>query len=146
MNFAIAGPMPSRSYISWMPAVAASACSRSGSAAAAGGSCATSVRTCSGCRATSASALTAPPLLAKTSTGPASSAEINRCRSSAWSSGVDSLAPSVRSLRPVPRGSYVTTVRSRKCSARVVNPPASIGDPIISSTGSMLSVSASRMS
>ena len=35
-----------------------------------GGSCAMRVRTCSGCSATSASAFTAPPLLAKRSTGP----------------------------------------------------------------------------
>ena len=39
-----------------------------------GGSWATSVRTCCGWRSTSASALTAPPLLANRSTGPASSA------------------------------------------------------------------------
>ena len=76
---------------------AASTGSRSGSSCEAGGSCATSVRTCSGCLATRASALTAPPLLAKISTGPASSAEISRCRSSACSSGVVSAAPSVRS-------------------------------------------------
>src|SRR5216683_4019594 len=49
---------------------AASTASRSGSSWEAGGSCATSVRTCSGCLATRASALTAPPLLAKMSTGP----------------------------------------------------------------------------
>jgi hypothetical protein len=47
---------------------------------------------------------------------------------------------------PDPRGSYVTTVRSRKYSASVVNPLASIGDPIISSTGAVVSASASRMS
>ena len=68
---------------------AASACSRSGRTEASGGSCATSVRTSSGCFATSASALTAPPLLAKRSTGPPPSASMIRCRSSAWSSGVD---------------------------------------------------------
>src|SRR3989442_445947 len=82
-----------------MPSHAARTCSRSGSSWAAGGSCATRMRTCSGCLATRASALTAPPLLAKMSTGPASSAEISRCRSSACSSGVDSAAPSVRLLR-----------------------------------------------
>ena len=69
------------------------------------GSCATSVRTCSGCLAARASALTPPPLVAKRSTGPAFSAEISRCRSSACSSGVVSSAPSVRWLRPDPRGS-----------------------------------------
>ena len=84
MNFAIAGPMPLRWYVWWMSWHAASASSRSGSTWAAGGSCATRVRTCSGWRATRASALTAPPLLAKMSTGPASSAAISRCRSSAW--------------------------------------------------------------
>jgi hypothetical protein len=96
--------------------------------------------------ATSASALTAPPLLAKTSTGPVPIAAISRWRSSACSSGVDPLAPSVRSLRLTPRGSYVTTVRSRKCPARVVNPLASIGEPIISSGGTRVSASASRTS
>ena len=88
-----------------MSAHAASTASRSGSSWEAGGSCATSVRTCSGCLATKASAFTAPPLLAKMSTGQASSAEISRCRSSACSSGVVSLAPSVRLLRPALRGS-----------------------------------------
>ena len=57
--------------------------------AAAGGSWATSVRTCSGCWVTSTSAFTAPPLLAKISTGPAPRSAITRCRSSACSSGVD---------------------------------------------------------
>ena len=45
--------------------------------------------------ATSASAFTAPPLLANRSTGPAPSASMSRCRSSACSSGVDGLAGSV---------------------------------------------------
>src|SRR6266478_3418701 len=57
-----------------MPWHAARTCSRSGSSWAAGGSCATRMRTCSGWLATRASALTAPPLLAKMSTGPAPSA------------------------------------------------------------------------
>ena len=105
MNFAIAGPNPLRWYVSRMSAHAARIGSRSGSSWEAGGSCATRVRTCSGCLATRASALTAPPLLAKMSTGPASSAEMIRCRSSACSSGVVWLAPSVRRLRPAPRGS-----------------------------------------
>ena len=83
-----------------------------------------------------ASAFTAPPLVAKMSTGPVSSAEINRCRSSACSSGVDSVAPSVRLLRSAPRGSNVTTVRSGKCRARVTNPWAPIGDPSKRRTGS----------
>ena len=54
-------------------AQAASAASRSGRIDASGGSCATSVRTSSGCVATRASAFTAPPLLANRSTGPAPS-------------------------------------------------------------------------
>jgi len=54
MNFAIAGPNPLRWYVWRMPAHAASAGSRSGSSWAAGGSCATKVRTCSGCLATRA--------------------------------------------------------------------------------------------
>ena len=105
MNFAMAGPKPARRYVSCTSTEAASTYSLSGSALDAGGSCATSVRTCSGCLATRASALTAPPLLAKMSTGPAPTAPISRCRSSACSSGVVSSAPSVRGLRPAPRGS-----------------------------------------
>ncbi len=73
---------------------------------------------------------------ANRSTGPASSAAISRCRSSACSSGVVSAAPSVRLLRSDPRGSYVTTVRSVKCPASVPKPAAPIGDPMSSSTGS----------
>ena len=88
-----------------MPTHAASTASWSGSSWEAGGSCATSVRTCSGCLATRASALTAPPLLAKMSADPTSSAEISRCKSSACSSGVVWVAPSVRLLRPELRGS-----------------------------------------
>ncbi len=83
----------------------------------------------------STSAFTAPPLLANTSTGPASSASISRDRSSACSSGVVTVAPSVRRLRSAPRGSYVTTVRSAKYMASVPNPAAPIGEPISSSTG-----------
>ena len=82
-----------------------SAPSRSGRIDASGGSCATSVRTCSGCFATRASAFTAPPLLAKRSTGPASSSAMIRCRSSACCSGVDGLAGSAFVLRSTPRGS-----------------------------------------
>ena len=128
--------------MSWQ---AASTGSRSGTSGEAGGSCATSVRTCSGCWATSTRALTAPPLLAKMSTGPASSASISRCRSSACWSGVISAVLSLRWLRSAPRGSYVTTVRSPKCPASVTNPAAPIGDPMISSTGLVLA-SASRTS
>src|SRR5712692_7057975 len=86
MNFAIAGPKPLRWYVWRMSTHAASTGSRSGSSCAAGGSCATRVRTCSGCLATRASAFTAPPLLAKMSTGPASSAEIavSDVRRSQW--------------------------------------------------------------
>ena len=65
---------------------AALAFSLSGSIEASGGSCATRVRTSSGCFATSASAFTAPPLLANRSTGPPTSWMI-RCRSSACWSG-----------------------------------------------------------
>jgi len=78
---------------------AASRAWRSGSTWAAGGSCATSVRTCSGYLAARASALTAPPLVAKMSAGPAPSTEISRGRSSACPSGVVTPAPSVRLLR-----------------------------------------------
>ena len=59
-----AGARPRSMYVSWIARQAASACSRSGSSDASGGSWATSVRTSSECFATSASAMTAPPLLA----------------------------------------------------------------------------------
>ena len=72
--------------------------------------------------------------------------EISRCRSSACSCGVAAVAPSARGLRPTPPGTYVTTARSRKWAASVVNPLASNGDPIISRTGFLLSDSASRTS
>ena len=85
MNFAIAGPNPLSRYVWRMSVQAARIASRSGSSRETGGSCATRVRTCSGCLATRAGALTAPPLLAKMSTGPASSAVMIRCRSSACS-------------------------------------------------------------
>ena len=71
---------------------------------ASGGSCATTVRTAPGWRAASASAFTAPPLLANTSTGPPQAAAITRLRSPAWTCGDGGVA-SVRTLRPVPRGS-----------------------------------------
>jgi len=61
-----------------------------------GGSWAMRIRTSSGCRATSARAFTAPPLVAKISTAPVRSVEISRCTSSACSSGVFSAVPSVR--------------------------------------------------
>ena len=70
-----------------------------------GGSCATSVATSLGWAATSASAVTAPPLLANSSTGPAPSAWIRAWTSSAWTSGALSTRPSLRVLRPRPRGS-----------------------------------------
>jgi hypothetical protein len=70
-----------------------------------GGSCATSVATSPGWAATSASAVTAPPLLANMSTAPAPSASISACTSLAWSVGVLSTRPSLRVLRPRPRGS-----------------------------------------
>ena len=81
--------------------------------------------------ATRARALTAPPLLAKRSTGPESRAAMSRERSSACSSTEFVVgAPSVRRLRSTPRGSYVTTVRSVKCPASVPKPAAPMGDPI----------------
>jgi hypothetical protein len=83
--------------------------------------------TSAGWAATSASAVTAPPLLANISTGPAPSASITAWTSSAWTVAALSTRPSLRRLRPRPRGSYVTTVRSGKCDANVANPPASIG-------------------
>ena len=49
--------------------------------------------------------VSAPPLEANKSTGPAFSSEMIRCRSSACSSGVVWLALSVRLLRSAPRGS-----------------------------------------
>ena len=58
-----------------------------------------------GARATSASAFTAPPLLANRSTGPPPSASMTRWRSSACCSGVDRLAGSAFVLRSTPRGS-----------------------------------------
>ena len=105
MNCAIPAPNPLRWYVSAIAWVTAIAASRSGRIAASGGSCATRVRTWSGCFATSASAFTAPPLLAKRSTGPASSSAMIRCRSSACWSGVDGLAGSALVLRSTPRGS-----------------------------------------
>ena len=45
----------------------------------------------------------------------------------AWTVGELSTRPSLRVLRPRPRGSYVTTVRSGKCDASVLKPPAVIG-------------------
>ena len=120
-------PHPLASYTSRMPARARSAASASGSTGISGGSCATSVTTSSGWAATSASAATAPPLLANISTGPAPSASITACTSFAWTVGELSTRPSLRVLRPRPRGSYVTTVRSGKCDANVAKPPASMG-------------------
>src|SRR4029079_3259557 len=107
----------------------------SGSPVISGGSCATSVVTSSGWAATSASAVTAPPLLANISTGPAPSASITACTSSAQTVGYVSVRPSARVLRPSPRGSYVTTVRSGKKDASVAKPPAVIGWPIMTSGG-----------
>jgi hypothetical protein len=55
--------------------------------------------------------------------------------SAAWRVGEFSTRPSLRVLRPRPRGSYVTTVRSGKCDANAAKPLAVIGWPIISSGG-----------
>ena len=98
-------PEPLASYASRMPARARSAAAASGSTGISGGSWATSVVTSSGWAATSASAVTAPPLLANISTGPAPSASITACTSSAWTVGALSTRPSLRVLRPRPRGS-----------------------------------------
>ena len=57
------------------------------------------------------------------------------CTSLAWTVGEWSLRPSLRMLRPSPRGSYVTAVRSGKCDASDRKPPASIGWPIMTSGG-----------
>ncbi|MBG6240282.1 hypothetical protein IWX78_003279 [Mycetocola sp. CAN_C7] len=84
---------------------------------------------------TNASALTAPPLLASMSTGPAPSARITAWMSSACVSGSFVTPPSFRLLRPKPRGSYVTTVRSSNSFTWAWNPLASIGWPIITSGG-----------
>ena len=88
-----------------MSSVAAKAAARSEVSAASGGSWATRIRTSSGWRATSASALTAPPLLAKRSTGPPPAAAITAWMSSACCSGVDSVEGSSFVLRSTPRGS-----------------------------------------
>jgi hypothetical protein len=71
---AMPAPLPPASYASRKPARARSAASASGSTEMSGGSWATRVVTSSGCAATSASAVTAPPLLANISTGPTPSA------------------------------------------------------------------------
>ena len=57
------------------------------------------------------------------------------CTSPAWTVGEWSIRPSLRMLRPSPRGSYATTVRSGKCEASVRKPVASIGWPIMTSGG-----------
>ena len=85
----------------------------------------------------SARATTAPPLLAKRSTGPPIASMI-RCTSSAWTSGVIGWAGSWAVLRSLPRGSYVTTVRSVKWPASVGKPLAPIGEPIRNSGGSVV--------
>ncbi|WP_240322279.1 hypothetical protein [Micromonospora aurantiaca] len=51
--------------------------------------------------------------------------------SRACTSGSESFRPSLRTLRPSPRGSYVMTVRSGKYDASVVKPSAHIGWPIM---------------
>jgi hypothetical protein len=54
--------------------------------------------------------LTAPPLEPSTIAGPASRFVISRARSPARCSGVESAAGSSTGLRPIPRGSVVSTV------------------------------------
>ena len=87
MKAAMPAPDPFASYTSWKPARARSAAAASGSTGISGGSCATSVTTSPGWAATSASAVTAPPLLANSSTGPAPSASITACTSSGLDGG-----------------------------------------------------------
>ena len=127
MNAAMPAPDPLASYTSRTPARARSAASASGSTGMSGGSWATRVTTSPGWAATRASAVTAPPLLANISTGPAPSASMTACTSSACTAGEWSARPSRRVLRPRPRGSYVTTVRSGKCEASAPKPPAVMG-------------------
>ena len=100
---------------------------------ATGGSWATTRRTSSGYAVARANAFTAPPLVPIRSTGPASRSVITRCRSSACCSGLTGDVPF--GLRPVPRGSKVTTGRSVKRAASVLKPPASIGEPNMINTG-----------
>jgi hypothetical protein len=59
--------------------------------------------------------------------------------------GVTGLVGSVFTLRSLPRGSYVTTVRSEKCCDSVPNPAALIGEAISNRIGSVLA-SLRRMS
>ena len=133
MNLAMPAPKPPAWYASVTARSAARARSASGRTVSRGGSWATRVPTSSGCSCTRARALTAPPLLPKMSTGPVPSAVISACRSAECSAGERSSRPSLRVLRPRPRGSHVTTVRSSKNVARVSKPRASMGWPIISS-------------
>ena len=105
MNAAMPAPQPLAWYASRTPAWARRAASASGSTAISGGSWATRVVTSPGWAATSASAVTAPPLLANISTGPTPSASMRACRSPAWTFGALSTRPSLRTLRPSPRGS-----------------------------------------
>src|SRR5712691_6882735 len=70
MKAAIPAPDPLASYASRTPVRARSAACASGSTGIRGGSCATRHVTSLGYAATSASAVTAPPLLANISTGP----------------------------------------------------------------------------
>jgi hypothetical protein len=84
---------------------ARSAAAASGSAGMSGGSCATRMLTSSGWAATSARPVTAPPLLANISSGPVPSASMTACTSCAWTVGEWSTRPSLRVLRPRPRGS-----------------------------------------
>ncbi|SCD78715.1 hypothetical protein GA0115253_101778 [Streptomyces sp. Termitarium-T10T-6] len=87
-NAAIPAPHPRFSYASRTPARARTAAGPSGVIVMSGGSCATRVVTSPGWRATRARAVTAPPLLANISTGPAPSFVMTACTSSARVSGV----------------------------------------------------------
>jgi hypothetical protein len=105
MKAAMPAPDPFAMYTSRKPAWARAAASASGSRGMIGGSCATRVAMSPGWAVTSASAVTAPPLLANMSTGPPPIASITACTSSAWTVGELSTRPSLRVLRPRPRGS-----------------------------------------
>ena len=91
-----------------------------------------SVRTRLGCRVTSASPVIAPPLLPSTSAQSAPRASRRAARSSARRSGVESCSGSSRALPEMPRGSWVTTVKSSPARRRPARSyAASIGAPMI---------------
>ena len=86
VNACNAALLPSRRNVSTMSSKDRIARSRSasGKSSQTGGSCATSTRTCSGCRATSSRPIRAPMLLPKTNEGSLVSAASKWCTSSLW--------------------------------------------------------------